>query len=343
MADTSQQTLQKMKDMRKELDKHDPIIKKAYESVTKELRSAIDDESEDEIKISQPKLDPAIEKIDQGLDACDRLHVLTTALLADKAFVATRIEEIKELIKHVAVTKNRLSTWATAARKLGEEADKALGGAQKSSKEVEAELGGLKNRAKKLTLAVNDFKADAPTLEKAAREATKKGDEKSAERARLTIFDLLKEPKRLSGEMRPLLEKFRKDHPDLDRGMKAELQWASDAFDDAIDTVKDGDKTFIELIKLKQTTMAAAKPAEVPDVPKAELLKVAPIVGIDVKDAKHLTMLAKVLNTMPHEKWADGLAKLATSLKLKNTNGKAMVVAIDKLPYFKKMLNLIDI
>ena len=70
-------------------------------------------------------------------------------------------------------------------------------------------------------------------------------------------------------------------------------------------------------------------------MPKSELLKVAPIVGIDPKDAKALGKLADVLNDSPHEKWADGLTKLATQLKLKNTAGKAMVLAIDKLAYFK--------
>ena len=49
-----------------------------------------------------------------------------------------------------------------------------------------------------------------------------------------------------------------------------------------------------------------------------------------------MEQLAKVINDTPNEKWADGLASSRPSFKLKNANGKAMVLAIDRLPYFKK-------
>jgi hypothetical protein len=340
MADTSQQTFEKMKDMRALLDEHDPAIKKIYESVSKDLRSAIGAESADEIAIARPRLDTAIERIDESLDACDRLHVMTTKLLPDTAFVASKREEIGEIVKHVAVAKNRLSGWASAARSLGQEADQALAKIKDSGNEIEAELGGLKNRGAKLTNVVNKCKAEFPNLEKTAREATGKGNEKDAERARLAIFDLMKVPKNRAGELRPLLEKFKKDHPDLDRDKKAELTWVGDALWDADDVLKSGDQLFMDLIKLKQASLAA-KPAKMPEVPKSVLIDVAVAIGIDAKDAKDsrtLDAIAKVLNTTPHDKWADGLAKLATTLKLKGANGKTMVIAIDKLPYFKKQL-----
>jgi hypothetical protein len=113
-----------------------------------------------------------------------------------------------------------------------------------------------------------------------------------------------------------------------------------DALWDADDVLKSGDQLFMDLIKLKQASLAA-KPAKMPEVPKSVLIDVAVAIGIDAKDAKDsriLDALAKVLNTTPHDKWADGLAKLAATLKLKSTNGKTMVIAIDKLPYFKKQL-----
>lgn len=341
MADTPQQMLTKIKAMAADLGKHEAPIKKAYDTATKDVRSAIDDGSENEITVVRPELDTAVEAVDKGLDACDRMQVIAKEMIKDKAFVAKNIEEIKKLLGSVSKKQNTFSDQATALRKLGEEADKALGVAAKGSKQIEAELGGLKNRAKKIAEDVLACKTDTPKLETRARDATKKGDEKTAEPARLAIWDAMVQPKRRLAELKPLFEKFKKDNPDLERVQKAELTWVGDGITDADDTIASGEKTFNELIKLKQTTMAA-KPPATPEVPKAELLKVAPIVGFDPKDSRGMAELARILNKTPHDKWADGLGKLAVALKLKSANGKAMVIAIDKLPYFKKQ-TLIDI
>ena len=63
--------------------------------------------------------------------------------------------------------------------------------------------------------------------------------------------------------------------------------FAADGIADADSTLVDGEKTFNELIKFKQTTMAA-KAAAAPEIPKAELPKVAPIVGFDPKYSRSL-------------------------------------------------------
>ncbi len=342
MADTPQVVLQKMQALDKDLVTHEPGMRKAWESVRKELRTAIDDESEDEIKLALPTLDPAIEKIDQGLDACDRLHVMTTELMKSATFVAQHRDDVKKIVSHVAATKKQLSDAASDARKLRDEAQKALGVAQKGARATEAELGGLKNRATKLDEDVAACKAQFPKLEKAAREATGKDDDKSAEKARLAILDLMVQPKRRATELRPLLKAFQDAHPDLEREQKAELTWVADSLRETDETLDAGMKLFNTLIKLKQQAVAdkAQRPAAPVEVPKAELVRVAPIVGIDPKDAKGIVALGKVLNTTAHEKWAEGLSRLVVQLKLKGpngTNGKAMVAAIDKLPFFKKM------
>ena len=455
MANTPAQTFAEIQDIVKDLKKYEPTIKKEYEAATKELRKAIDDGSEDEITVSRPDLDKAVEWLDKGLDACDRLHVLTTALLPAKVFVAGKLKEVKDLIGYGAVHKKQLSTWATAARDLGKEADKALGLAKNDAKEIEAELGGLKNRAAKLQEAILPVKKDFTTLEKTAREATKNHDEKAAERARLAMMDEMTLPKRRLDEMKPILAKFKKDHTELDHDLKTELQYVQDTFDDVESTLKDGDKTVEDLIKLKQQTMAANKPEveiaamkvgvdglrkdtdkfeddidkwrkicedaakskndkpaetarlalltnvkaldtrakrgradfeklkktypklppelavqvtrigdvlvtaegsiklgmsafnefiemkkkamaakdEPQVVPKAELLKIAPLVPFDPKDADKMKLLTKIINTVPHEKWAEQFNKL-----FKVTTGKQIVLKIEKLPYFKKQL-----
>ncbi len=341
MADTPQQMLVKIKTMAADLAKHEPAMKKAYDAAAKDVRAAIDDGSENEINVVRPEINTAVEAVDKGLDSCNRMQSIAKEMIKDKAFVAKNIEEIKKVLGSVSKKQNTFSEQATALRKLGDEADKALGVAAKSSKQLEAELGALKNRAKKLAEDILACKNNIPKLETRAREATKKGDEKNAEPARLAIWDAMVQPKRRLGELKPLYEKFKKENPELDKALKAELTWVGDGVADAESTLVEGEKTFNELIKFKQTTMTA-KAAAAPEIPKAELLKVAPIVGFDPKDSRGMAELARVLNKTPHDKWGEGLAKLAVMLKLKNANGKAMVIAIDKLPYFKKQA-LIDI
>ncbi len=341
MAKTPQEMLQEIKGIAAMLAKYEPSIKKSHDTATKDVRSAIDDGSENEITVVRPELDAAIEWVDKGFDSCDRMQVIAKKMIKDKAFVAKNIDMIKALLGSVSKKQNTFSDQAAALRKLGQEADKALGVAAKGSKQIEAELGGLKNRAKKIAEDILACKTDIPKLETRARDATKKGDEKTAEPARIAIWDAMVQPKRRLGELKPLYEKFKKENPDLDKPLKAELTWVGDGITDATDTIAGGEKTFNELIKLKQTTMAA-KPPATPEVPKAELLKVAPIVGFDPKDSRGMAEQARILNKTPHDKWADGLVKLAAALKLKNANGKAMVIAIDKLPYFRKQ-TLIDI
>lgn len=338
MADTPQVIFSKMQDINKALLAHDGATKKAFETAKKGLRGAIDDESDDEIKLATPALDDAIEKIDQNLDACDRLHRLTTELMTHAEFVAGHRADLKAIVGHFGHQKKELSDWAKEARDLKQEAQKALVTAQKGARETDAELGGLKNRAAKLAADIGECKAQFPKLEKAARDATDKDDDKTAEKARLAIFDLMKEPKRRAAELRPLLKQFQSEHPDLERALKTELQDVVDTLQDADDTLAAGDKLFMTLIKLKQQAAAdkAQRPPPPLEVPKAELIKVAPIVGIDPKDAKSLALLAKLFSNTAQDKWGEALPKLQAQLKLKVTNGKAMVDAIMKLPFFKR-------
>jgi len=212
----------------------------------------------------------------------------------------------------------------------------------KGAKEVEAQLGMLKNRLAALKADVVNLKKDVPNYERAARAAHAKGDQKSVERARLAILDSIAISKTQTKQYWPIVEKFKKDNPDLDRRLKVELQGLFDILNDADSEIAADDKKYLELLTTLKAPAKPEKDATLPDVPKAELIKVAAIVHIDPKDSKQLSLLAKALNSNPHSKWAEALTKLAVSLKLKDTNGKAMVIAIDKLPYFRNQ-QLIDI
>lgn len=338
MADTAQEIFAKMQDINKQLLAHDADAKKSFEGAKKGLRSAIDDESEDEINLALPALDAAVVKLDKNVDACDRLHVLTTELMKHPEFIAAHKGDVKTIVGHFGHQKKELSDWLKEARNLQAEAKKATALSQKGDRETEADLGGLKNRASKIAAAILDCKKQFPKLEKVARDATDNDNDKVAEPARLKIFDMMADPKRWVAELRPLFLKFKADHPDLQGDQKSDLQDVADTLQDADDTLASGQKLFMALIKYKQQAAAdnAQRPPAPIEVPKSELIKVAPIVGIDPKDAKALGLLAKLFNTVPQSKWAEALPKLQTQLKLKATQGKAMVIAIEKLPFFKR-------
>lgn len=139
--------------------------------------------------------------------------------------------------------------------------------------------------------------------------------------------------------MRPRIDKYKKQYPDISREMKAEVQYMLDDLQRAEDSIKAVDNLVKELLALKQVQKEEA-PAKKPEIPKAEIAKVAKLLGIEAKD---LGKLAKVLNDTPRFKWAAELGKLATALKLKETDGKKMVEQFTtKIEHFRKG-QLIDI
>jgi hypothetical protein len=311
-------------------------VKKAYDAAKKAMQGGIDHESPEEIRLAQPALDDAVKKIDYGLDVCERMQGEAQAVLEDKPFVEAHRTALTKMISHAAEMKKLYADWAKELRALQQQADSTAKTAHQGSRETEAELGGLKNRASLLAANILACKKEFPQLEKTARQATDKDDDKTAEVARLKLLDLLAAPERQVTALRPLIKHFQSEHAGIDREQKAELQYVVDGLQDAEDTLKAGKALFNDLIKIKQQAAADRAQRPPPPVPKAELVKAAAAVGIDAKNTKALERLADILNDTPHDKWGDALGKLAAELKLKNANGKAMVQAIDRLPYFRK-------
>lgn len=332
MADTPESILVELQKLDKRLHEHEAPTKKAFDTAMREVKKAIDDESEDEIELGEPLIDDAIEKVDQSLHACKMLHQLVDKLQKEPDFVKSHREPIVKVVQHFGPKQKELAKWAEALRQLSADATKAQAAAKKGMSETEADLAAVKNLASGVAGDIKTYLAEVPKLEKIARaDATSK----VAEQARLRLIDILESLEGDASFLKKRADEFQKDHPDVDRAMKNELQGAIDTLQNATDLSKQGRALLPVLLKAKQTQAADNAQRPPPPVPKAELIRVAPIVGIDPKDSKALGKLAEVLNDSPHEKWADGLARLSTQLKLKNTGGKAMVQAIDKLSYFK--------
>jgi ABC-type transporter Mla subunit MlaD len=332
MADIPESILLELQKLDKRLQEHEAPTKKAFDTAMRDAKKAIDDESEDEIELAGPLIDDAIEKVDQSLHACKMLHGLVDKLQKQPEFLKSHREPIVKVVQHFGPKQKELAKWAEALRQLSADASKALGAAKKGATETEADLAEVKNLASGVADEIKTYVSEVPKLEKIARaDATAK----VAEQARLRLIDILDSLDGDSGFLKKRVDEFQKAHPDIDRAMKNELQSAIDTLQNALDLSKQGHALLLVLLKLKQQQAADNAQRPPPPVPKSELIKVAPIVGIDPKDSKALGKLADVINDSPHEKWADGLTKLATQLKLKNTAGKTMVEAIDRLSYFK--------
>ena len=80
-------------------------------------------------------------------------------------------------------------------------------------------------------------------------------------------------------------------------------------------------------------------PAKKTPMPGSEVAKAGKAIGLDPKDNPKL---AKILNDEPRYKWAEALGKLATTLKLKETDGKKLVLLLNKVDSISKA-QLIDI
>lgn len=333
-------TLADTVNMIKVIDQLDKKIEPRFKKFFDGLKAGIDDGSEDEIALYRPQLEKVGEEIDDCLNSVQGALGLLSQLRADKALMETKFDEIEKLVKTVAATRKRLTEHAAAARKLDDEVEKALGAIKKSDQSAEADLGALQSQVKALMKTIEYVDGEAPKLEQAAHKAFEKKDQKTLTDSRVKLIEFLKFGTAASA-MRPRIEKYKKQYPDLDRERKAEVQWLLDDIQRAEDSIKRVDKVVKELVALGQVPKddKSADAKKGPTFNKAQVLKAADALGID---AKYYTKLDHVLNDCPRDQWAKELGKLAATLKLEDTDGKAMVLKLNKLDFIKKA-QLIDI
>ncbi len=312
-----------------------PQYKKMYEG----LKKAIADASADDIELYQPQLQKVVTAIDKTQHSVQGALGLLAQLRKDETLMETKFDQIQKLQDQMTKMRKLLSDEAAAARKIDADADKADQAAKKDAQSAEAGLDALKAQATEIKDKVVVAKRDMPKLEEAARKANDKNDKKTLTAARMKILDF-QELDMPAKALRMKLDRYKKDYPDIDKGMKADLQDAYDTVQDAIDTAAAADKLVKELLALKPP----AKPEkdEAPNrtpFAKADIHKAATTLGIDAKDEQKL---ADVLNKSPRFKWADALGRLGTQLKLKDHDGKSMLARLNKLSFIQKG-QLIDI
>ncbi len=336
MADSAQ-TLKDLLDLDKKLVKFEAPTRKAFDLAMNNMKKAIDDESEDEIQFAQDDVDKAQDLINKCLHACEVLHGYTDELQKDREFVVQHREQIVKVVQHFGPLQKEFAKDAQELRKLGEQSHKAEASAQRGSAETEADLGKLRNFSAGLEYAVGEYNKARPKLDKDGR-ADPAG--KTAEQARLKLIELRKVIDDLVGSTDEAVKDFNKNHPDVDASMKREVTAAADNVQRGKQSSGDARDLYMELLQLKQKAAAAKAPAPKPIViPDADVKKlIAPIVGLDPKDAKAMAELIKLLKESQPDGWIGPLGKLAVKYKSKNTNGRAMAEQIVKLPVVKKQL-----
>jgi hypothetical protein len=301
-----------------------PLYKKMFEG----LKKAIADASADDIELYQPQLAKVIQAIDKCQHSVQGALALLAQLRKDDALMETKFDQVKKLTEQMSGIRKQLVDEAAAARKIDADAGKADEAAKKDSQSAEADLDALKDEAAEIKKKVDVAKRDMPKLGDEARKANEKNDKKALTAARMKILDF-QELDLPAKALRLKLEKYKKQYPDIDKGMKADLVWMYDNVQDAIDTADDADKLVKELLALK------------PPQKEEKAVNRAPFAKADI-EAKDEPKLAKLLNETPRFKWADALGKLGTQLKLKDHDGKAMLVKLNKLSFIQKG-QLIDI
>ncbi|MEO6708343.1 MAG: hypothetical protein ABIP42_02135 [Planctomycetota bacterium] len=278
----------------------------------------------------------------------DTIRDCTPALAAigelrkDKEFMETKFAVVKDLTSRVDTVKKLLSAQLVKLKELDKKAlteREALSGGKEEAVEKYADLEDRVNDKKKLIEKKYD---DLKALVVAADKAVTAKNQAGLTSARTKIIDLKlsSEKGALSGldkELAAFIQKYKS------AGLNTDATLLKDEVYTLSSLVEEGEKQFKRLMALGQISAAPkAPPATSKPAPKLgsdDIAKAAKQLGIDSKDKDKL---GKLLNGFPRDKWATELAKLAKELKLKSTDGKAMVVQLNMVSGIQRS-SLIDI
>lgn len=326
--------------MVKLIDQQDKKIQPRYRKFYDGLKAAIADSSADEIALYRPQLEKVGEEIDESLATIQGALTFLGELRQDEVLMATRFEQVEKLMKLVATTRKKLADQAAEARKLDAEVEKALVAIKKSDVAEEADLGALQAAVKGLMKSIDYVDTEAPKLEQAARKAWDQKKQKELTDARVKLIDFLKFGTAATA-MRPRIEKFKKQYPDLDRERKAEVQWMLDDLQRAEDRIKQVDKVVKELVALGQVPPEEKKapPPAPTKFDNATVMKVLKAFDLDADDAGKRAKAQKILNTCPVDQWPKELGKLYGA---KESELKAKLPGVRKIPLVRES-ELIDI
>jgi chromosome segregation ATPase len=237
--------------MVKLIDQSDKRIQAQFKRMFDGLQRGIANSSEDEIALYRPELAKAVGEIDRCLNSVQAALGLLAQLRADQALMETRFDQIEKLVRSVAGKRRKLSERAAAARKLDADSEQAVDAIKKGALSAEADLGALKDQVGGLMKTIAYVSRESLKLEGAARDAHERGDQRTLTDTRVKLIGFLKYGAAASA-LRPRIEKYAAQYPDIDSRAKAQVQWLLDDVQRALDCIDEVDKVVKGLIALGQ-------------------------------------------------------------------------------------------
>lgn len=304
-------------------------FKRAYDG----LSAGIDAQSEAEIKLYRPQLDHARQRLDLNMTDVQFAENTIAILRDDAVLMAAGAEQVEKLAKAVGLARKQFIDRVRLARELDARVDPALEAIRKGVRAAEVDIGALRLRVRGCVKTLSDALTAAQQFAAAAHRAYDKKDQKALTDARSKLIDL----KAFDGNvmrLRPEVLQLPKQHPDLTREQKAEVQWMLDD----LERVEDVAPTIAKLVK--ETMALGQVPVQKPrqSLTATEAQKVIKTFGL-ADDASRRSKAAKILADDSIEAWPKELAKL---YGCKESELKARLGDVRKLSFVKTM-GLIDI
>ena len=298
------------------------------------LSASIDDASEAGIKLYRPQLDRARQMLDLNMTDVQYAQETIARLRGDPGLMATRADQVEKLAKAVGHARREFIERVQLARELDGRADKALEGSRRNRRDAEVDIGALRLRVRGCVRTLADALTQADQLAAAARKAFDKKDQKALTEARTKLIELKAFDANVL-RLRPEVQQLSKQHQDLDREQRAEVQWMLDDLDRVEEVPAAIGRLVKETMALGQVPVK--KPAR-PTLAAAEAQKLIKTFGLP-DDGSRRTKAVKILADDAIEAWPRELAKLYGG---KESDLKARLGEVRKLPYVRSM-SLIDL
>ena len=298
------------------------------------LSASIDGASKAGIELYRPKLDRARQMLDLNMTDVQYAQETIARLRADPALMAARAEQVEKLAKAVGQARRQFIGRVQLARELDGRVDKALEGIGQNRRDAEVDIGALRLRVRGTVRTLTDALTHANQFAAAARKAFDKKDQKALTEARTRLIELKAFDANVL-RLRPEVQQLPKQHPDLDREQRAEVQWM-------LDDLERVEEVPAAIGRLVRETMAlgqvpAKKPAR-PTLAATEAQKLIKTFGLP-DDGPRRTRAAKILADGAIEAWPRELARL---YGCKESALKARLGEVRKLSFVRSM-SLIDI
>ncbi len=297
------------------------------------LKKANVDGTSEQIEMNQPRLAKVVELMDKDIYGVNAALSLLRQLAKDDPLMEAKGAVVKALTDKMSDTQKMLAKQLAEARAEDAKADKADQAAKKGAQAAESELDELKTQGDELDKLKVAGLRDLPKMVEAAKAADAKLDKTALTKARMRIIEI-GGMDTFAGNLKGKLDRYKKNFPDLDRALKADLDQLFDTVTDALDLAADAMKKLQPLLELH--ALAKPKPANAVHTTLAmsEIKKMAVVIHMQPQDAPKLL---KMMQDHPFDEWTVQLGKLASTLKLKDEHGKEMNPKVMMDLLFKKV------